>query len=100
MTVVIKHAPHEGLGTSEKTLASLGQQFSLLEASGASEAEWKAAREARALIVMGGAMGVYEADRHPFLATELELLKERVAGDRPTLGIRLVAQLLAVASGG
>lgn len=51
------------------------------------------------LIVMGGAMGVYEADLYPYLHHEIRILKERVAADRPTLGICLGSQLMAASQG-
>src|SRR4051794_20767417 len=58
--------------------------------------------ELRALIVLGGPMGVGDvgnAERYPFLAKEIELLKRCVQRDRATLGICLGAQLLAHAAG-
>src|SRR5271170_5030815 len=58
------------------------------------------ARDADLLIVLGGPIGVADTDAYPFLREELELIGERLAGDRPTLGICLGAQLLAVAAGG
>lgn len=51
------------------------------------------------LIVMGGAMGVYEADLYPYLHEEIRILKERVAADKPTLGICLGSQLMAASQG-
>lgn len=51
------------------------------------------------LVVMGGPMGVYETDEHPYLKDEIRVLKERIAADRPTLGICLGAQLIAAALG-
>lgn len=51
------------------------------------------------VVVMGGPMGVYEADRFPFLAQEQGLLEKRLAAHRPNLGICLGAQLLAAAAG-
>jgi GMP synthase (glutamine-hydrolysing) len=51
--------------------------------------------EHQGLVVMGGPMGVYEADRHPFLRDEARLI-ERALRDRvPVLGICLGSQLLA-----
>ncbi len=47
--------------------------------------------------VLGGPMGVYEAERHPFLGEELALITERLALRRPVFGICLEAQLLASA---
>jgi GMP synthase (glutamine-hydrolysing) len=55
--------------------------------------------DAELVVVLGGHMGVYEADRHPFLNEELALLRERLALERPVLGLCLGAQLLAAAAG-
>jgi GMP synthase (glutamine-hydrolysing) len=43
---------------------------------------------------------VADTDAYPFLRAELELIGDRLGSDRPTLGICLGAQLLAVAAGG
>lgn len=51
------------------------------------------------VIVLGGPIGAYEDDKYPFLREELGLLEERLAADRPTLGICLGAQLMARALG-
>ena len=51
------------------------------------------------LIILGGPMGVYEQAAHPWLAGEIAAVAERVATDRPTLGICLGAQILAAAMG-
>ena len=57
--------------------------------------------EMRALIVLGGHMGVSDIgnEKYPYLAKEVELLQRLVALDRPVLGICLGAQLLAHAAG-
>lgn len=57
------------------------------------------ALEPDVLVVMGGAMGVYEADLYPYLHHEIRILKERVAADKPTLGICLGSQLMAASQG-
>lgn len=51
------------------------------------------------LIVLGGPIGVYEADTYPFLERELELIATRVAAGSPIMGICLGAQLIAAAAG-
>jgi GMP synthase (glutamine-hydrolysing) len=52
-----------------------------------------------ALVVFGGGMNVEEADRRPYLRTELELLAEALHEGVPVLGICLGSQLLARAAG-
>jgi GMP synthase (glutamine-hydrolysing) len=51
------------------------------------------------VVVLGGDMGVYEKEAHPFLVGELAYLRDRLAAERPTLGICLGAQLIAEALG-
>ena len=56
-------------------------------------------RLARALLVMGGPMGVYEAERYPFLTEEIAAIGEAVRSGVPTVGVCLGSQLLAAALG-
>ena len=56
--------------------------------------------DADAVIVIGGPMGAYEEDAHPFLVGEKAFLRQLVAGDVPVLGVCLGSQLLADALGG
>lgn len=53
-----------------------------------------------AVVVMGGFMGAYQDDLHPWLTAEKRWLAERLAADTPILGICLGSQLLAEAAGG
>jgi GMP synthase-like glutamine amidotransferase len=53
------------------------------------------------LLVMGGAMDVWETDRHPWLIAEVAAIREwAITRNRPYLGICLGLQLLALALGG
>jgi GMP synthase (glutamine-hydrolysing) len=54
---------------------------------------------ASGLLIMGGPMGVYEADRHRHLADELRLIERAMARGAPVLGICLGSQLVAHALG-
>lgn len=54
---------------------------------------------ATGLVVMGGPMGVYEQDQHPFLAEEIELIRSALRDGKPVLGVCLGSQLLAAALG-
>ena len=51
------------------------------------------------LVVLGGGLGAYQQDDFPFIATELDILRQRLHADKPTLGICLGAQLMAAALG-
>lgn len=53
-----------------------------------------------AAVVLGGFMGAYESDLHPWLVDECEWLSSQVERGVPVLGICLGAQLLAHALGG
>jgi GMP synthase (glutamine-hydrolysing) len=53
-----------------------------------------------AVVVLGGAMGVYDTDAYSYLVPEMQFLRDAVAMERPVLGICLGCQLLAQALGG
>jgi GMP synthase (glutamine-hydrolysing) len=52
-----------------------------------------------AIVVMGGAMGAYDDDAHPWLAPERRLIAEAVGSGTPYWGVCLGAQLLAASLG-
>lgn len=92
--VVLRHEENEGPGLFGPALEAAG--FTLVERFRSVKREDV---DAELVVVLGGAMGVYEAERHPFLRDELALLTERLAFSRPVLGLCLGAQLLAAAAG-
>ena len=53
-----------------------------------------------AVLTFGGAMHVDQADEHPWLEAENELLRRLLAAEVPLLGVCLGAQLVATAAGG
>ncbi len=88
------HEEAEGPGDLEPALRQAGFELTYRYR------EVRPGDDAGALVVaMGGTMAVYEADRHPFLSAELDLLRRRLSARRPSLGICLGAQLLASAAG-
>lgn len=96
--VVIRHIDFEDLGAFEGPLLRAGYKVHWYDA-GKDELWTLDPIRTPLLIVLGGPMGAYEEDRHPFLAEELQLLKGRIAAGRPTLGVCLGAQLIARACG-
>ncbi|MFP4143963.1 MAG: type 1 glutamine amidotransferase [Phycisphaeraceae bacterium] len=53
-----------------------------------------------AVVSMGGPMNVADRDEHPWLAKEMELIREAHERDLPVVGICLGAQIVAAALGG
>ncbi|MBE9564591.1 MAG: glutamine amidotransferase, partial [Proteobacteria bacterium] len=47
------------------------------------------------LVILGGPISVNDGAMFPFIEAEINLLKQRIAADKPTLGICLGAQLIA-----
>jgi GMP synthase (glutamine-hydrolysing) len=95
--LVFQHVPHEELGTLNILLRAAGFEIHTVKF-------WRVGTPANlegfaALIVLGGPMGVYEADRYPYLAAETELIETAVKNDLPLMGICLGSQLIANALG-
>lgn len=96
--LVVRHVPHESLGTLEGhlTLSGLAIQYVDLFDRVPAGLDWE---HAGGLIVMGGPMNVDEVDKYPFLKTEVEWIQAALARELPLLGICLGAQLLAKSLG-
>src|SRR4051812_45274921 len=92
--VIVQHEEHEGPGMLEPELKAAG--FQLVRRYRQIRRE---DMDAELVVFMGGNMGVYEQEAHPFLGTEIAFAAERLALDRPLLGICLGAQLMAAAAG-
>ena len=96
--LVFRHIPHEGPGVFAEVLAGAGWDVAIRETplAGVDHAQGLAAD---LLIVMGGPCGAHETQVYPWLGDTMALLAERMALDRPTLGVCLGAQLIAAALG-
>ncbi len=94
----IHHVPYERLAGLETVLAEAG--FDMVEAH-VGQADFAAIDliAPDLVVILGGPMGVYEQADHPWMAAEIAKIGDRVARDRPTLGICLGAQVLAAAMG-
>ena len=96
--IAIRHVPFEDLGTFEQPLEEAGFKLRYHDI-GVDEVSTMEPLRADLVIVLGGPVGVHDMGRYPFLIDEIALLKERLAANRPTLGICLGAQLMAATLG-
>ncbi len=94
----IRHVGFEDLGSFEAPLRAAGYQIEYIDAAERDLGQLDPLA-ADLLLVLGGPIGVYDHDRYPLLSDELEILRARLAADKPTLGICLGAQLMAAALG-
>ena len=95
--VVVKHS-HESVGRLAKRLDHFGLDW--VEVTVIDGDPLPPAEEVGVLVLMGGRMGAYETDDHPYLVEEMKLVRELVNRDAPVLGICLGSQLVASALGG
>ena len=93
----IQHLAFEDLGALEDVFYQLGFRVRYFEAGVDDLAQ--AFKHQGLTIILGGPIGVYEAEDYPFLQQEIDLLKQRLASGLPTMGICLGAQLIAHALG-
>lgn len=96
--LVLQHVAHEPLGTLHALIRSAGFRIRYVNYSREPDADVDMTRY-DGLIVLGGPMGVYEADKHPHVLREIELVRAAMAEDKPVLGICLGAQIIAHALG-
>lgn len=96
--VAIRHVDFEDLGVFAAVLADRGYAVRYCEAD-SRDLQSLDPLSADLLIVLGGPVGVYEDEAHPFLKRERHVLATRLEINRPTLGICLGAQLMAAALG-
>jgi len=95
---IFRHMSQEGLGSLHKILIKRGYEVTYLTTPRANLKSFKAL-DPDFLLIMGGPIGVYQADDYPFLYEEIRIIKERIAVDKPTMGVCLGAQLIAKALG-
>ena len=100
---VIRHLAFEDMASFTSVLQINGYQINYIEA-----ADFALAPDDLALIdalsddllvVLGGPISVNDSSMFPFIEAEINLLKQRITADKPTLGICLGAQLIARALG-
>ena len=96
--LVVQHVAHEILGTLNPLLKRAGFRIRYVNFARYPEAE-PSLDGYDGLIILGGPMSVYDADRFVHLTTELKLIEHAMERELPILGICLGAQLIAKALG-
>jgi len=97
--LVIQHVAPEGIGRIEDSLRKFNLAVEVVRVFAGDPVPAELGRH-RALIVMGGPMGVYEQVQYPHLTGELGLIRHAAGAGKAVLGICLGSQLIASALGG
>jgi len=96
--LIIRHVPYEGVAGYRDPIEAAGYAIDRIDVADPHFATLDL-RQPDLLIMMGGPMGVYEQDSHPWIACQLRRLRLRLEADRPTLGVCFGAQMIAAALG-
>jgi GMP synthase (glutamine-hydrolysing) len=96
--LVLQHAPPEGPAAIGAALRRRGVGWKIVRIDQGGAVP-ESMGEAAGLVVMGGPMSVYEADRYPHIPAELRLIESALDAERPILGVCLGSQMLAAALG-
>lgn len=96
--LVLRHIAIEGPGLFGPLLEAAGLPHRIVDLE-AGERVPDSPAGIRAVVCLGGPMGVDEVDRYPFLRDEVRFIRQCLEGAVPFLGICLGAQLLARAAG-
>lgn len=96
--LIIRHVPYEGVAGYREPIEAAGYEVDRVDVSDPAFSALDLCKP-DLLIMMGGPMGVYEQDRHPWIGCQLRRLARRLEADRPTLGVCFGAQMIAAALG-
>jgi GMP synthase (glutamine-hydrolysing) len=96
--VILQHAAVEKPGTIADVLTSAGYSIRPVRAFEGQPVP-RNIKDSEGLVIMGGPMGVYERDRHPYFQDEMRLIENALEAGKPVLGICLGSQLLAAVLG-
>jgi GMP synthase (glutamine-hydrolysing) len=94
--LIVRHVPYEGVAGFRQPIEAAGYAIDRVDVADPIF-EYLDFRVPDLLVMMGGPMGVYETDAHPWIVRQIEKLAERIQADRPTLGVCLGSQMIAAA---
>ncbi|HVC49932.1 MAG TPA: glutamine amidotransferase [Burkholderiales bacterium] len=95
--VAIYHVAFEDLDEFATVFSAHGYEVRYVDAT--RNLDTQLIEKADIVAILGGPIGVYQADTYPFLYTELDIAKSRLYEGKPVLGICLGAQIMAKALG-
>jgi GMP synthase (glutamine-hydrolysing) len=96
--LIIRHVPVEGIAGFREAVEAAGYAIDRIDVADPTFASLDLT-EPDLLIMMGGPMGVYEAEQYPWIACQQRRLGQRLELARPTLGVCFGAQLIAATLG-
>src|SRR5580693_1166039 len=96
--LAVRHVAFEDLGLLGPLVAARGYEIRYLDA-GIEQLEAKTLIAPDLVVVLGGPIGVYEAETYPFITGEVAAVAARLRASKPMLGICLGAQMMAEALG-
>ena len=96
--LIVRHTPFEGIAGFREPVEAAGYALDRIDVSCQSFAAIDFAGP-DLLLLMGGPMGVYETDAHPWIDAEIAAVRHRIAAGKPTVGVCFGAQLIAAALG-
>ncbi|WP_075255813.1 glutamine amidotransferase [Herbaspirillum camelliae] len=96
--LAIRHVHFEDLGTLEPLLRERGYAVRYVDAA-INDLASLDVLSPDLVVVLGGPIGAFDDACYPFIANEVELIRQRLGSQRAMLGICLGAQLIARALG-
>jgi GMP synthase (glutamine-hydrolysing) len=96
--LIIRHVPVEGVAAYRVPIEAAGYEVDRIDVADPEFARLDLCKP-DLVIMMGGPMGVYEHEEHPWIRCQLRRLALRLEADRPTLGVCFGAQMMAAALG-
>lgn len=96
--LIVRHVPREGAAGYLQPIEAAGFTIERIDVASPDFVDADLCTP-DLLIMMGGPMGVYEQDIHPWIPHQIEKLAARLEQDLPTLGVCLGSQMIAAALG-